>query len=324
MASAAEQLAANLNFGAFAKAEDLKRRIWFTLGALLVYRLGTFIPLPGINPAAFAETFKANAGGILGMFNMFAGGAVERMAIFALNIMPYISASIIMQLMTSVDKRLEALKKEGEQGRKQINQYTRYLTVVLAAFQAYGIAIGLEGSRSAAGAVVIDPGWFFRISTVITLVGGTVFLMWLGEQITAARRRQRHLADHLRRHRRRLADGAGRPCSSWPGPARSSTGLLLALLVADAGRGRGIVFIERAQRRLLIQYPEATGRQPHVPGRQLAPAAEAEFRRRHPADLRLLAAAAADHGCPVLGRPGPGMAERDRCRTGPRPAAATF
>ncbi len=146
MVSAAEQLAANLNFGAFAKADDLKRRIYFTLGALIVYRFGTFIPLPGINPTAFAQTFHANSSGILGMFNMFAGGAVERMAIFALNIMPYISASIIMQLMSSMSPKLEALKKEGEQGRKQINQYTRYLTVVLAAFQAYGIAIGLEGS----------------------------------------------------------------------------------------------------------------------------------------------------------------------------------
>ncbi|MCB1526935.1 MAG: preprotein translocase subunit SecY, partial [Hyphomicrobiaceae bacterium] len=168
MTSAAEQLAANLNFGAFAKAEELKKRLWFTLGALLVYRLGTFIPLPGINPVAFAETFKSQSSGILGMFNMFAGGAVERMAIFALNIMPYISASIIMQLMSSMDKRLEALKKEGEQGRKQINQYTRYLTVILAAFQAYGISIGLEGSSSAAGSVVIEPGMFFRISTVVT------------------------------------------------------------------------------------------------------------------------------------------------------------
>ena len=185
MASAAEQLAANLNFGAFAKAEELKKRIWFTLGALLIYRFGTFIPLPGIDPQAFAEAFQNQSSGILGMFNMFAGGAVERMAIFALNIMPYISASIIMQLMSSVDKRLEALKKEGEQGRKQINQYTRYLTVALAAFQAYGIAIGLEASRSSAGPVIPDPGWFFRMTTVITLVGGTMFLMWLGEQITA-------------------------------------------------------------------------------------------------------------------------------------------
>ena len=146
MASAAEQLAANLNFGAFAKAEELKKRIWFTLGALIVYRLGTYIPLPGINPDAFAEIFKQQSQGMLGLFNMFSGGAVRRMAIFALNIMPYISASIIIQLLTSVVPTLEALKKEGEQGRKVINQYTRYLTVVLATFQAYGIAVGLEGS----------------------------------------------------------------------------------------------------------------------------------------------------------------------------------
>src|SRR4026208_2218072 len=158
MVSAAEQLAANLNFGALAKAEDLKKRLWFTLGALLVYRLGTYIPIPGINPQAFAAAFKAQSSGILGMFNLFAGGAVERMAIFALNIMPYISASIIMQLMTSVVPTLEALKKEGEQGRKQINQYTRYLTVALAAFQAYGIAYGLEGSRGSSGPRVIGAG----------------------------------------------------------------------------------------------------------------------------------------------------------------------
>ncbi len=255
MVSAAEQLASNLNFGAFAKAEELKKRLWFTLGALLVYRLGTFIPIPGINPIAFAESFNASKAGILGMFNMFAGGAVERMAIFALNIMPYISASIIMQLMTSVVPTLETLKKEGEQGRKQINQYTRYLTVALAAFQAYGISVGLEGSRGSSGAVVIDPGWFFRITTVITLVGGTMFLMWLGEQITA----------------RGVGNGtsliimagivAGLPSAiagllelsrqgalSWP--------LLIALLALMLGVVAAIVFIERAQRRLLIQYPK--------------------------------------------------------------------
>ena len=185
MVSAAEQLAANLNFSALAKADELKKRIWFTLGALLVYRFGTYIPLPGIDPSAWDQIFRSQAGGILGMFNMFSGGGIHRMAIFALNIMPYISASIIMQLMTSVVPTLEALKKEGEQGRKQINQYTRYLTVILAAFQAYGIAFGLEGSRGSSGPVVIDAGWFFRISTVVTLVGGTMFLMWLGEQITA-------------------------------------------------------------------------------------------------------------------------------------------
>src|ERR1700751_1769658 len=154
MVSAAEQLAANLNFSALAKADELKKRIWFTVGALLVYRLGTYIPLPGIDPAAWEQIFRTQSGGILGMFNMFSGGGIHRMAIFALNIMPYISASIIIQLMTTVSKQLEQLKKEGEQGRKLMNQYTRYLTVVLAAFQAYGIAVGLEGS----GTVVTAPG----------------------------------------------------------------------------------------------------------------------------------------------------------------------
>ena len=181
MASAAEQLAANINFSAFSKAEELKKRIWFTLGALIVYRLGTYVPLPGINPDELARAFQANQSGILGMFNMFAGGAVGRMAIFALGIMPYISASIIIQLMTSVVPSLEQLKKEGEAGRKKINQYTRFGTVILATFQAYGISVGLEG----AGSIVMDPGIFFRFTTVVTLVGGTMFLMWLGEQITA-------------------------------------------------------------------------------------------------------------------------------------------
>src|SRR6476620_3031876 len=181
MASAAEQLAANINFGALAKAEELKKRIWFTLGALIVFRLGTYIPLPGIDTEALRQSFQHASGGVLGLFNMFSGGAVERMAIFALNIMPYISASIIVQLLTSVIPSLEALKKEGESGRKVINQYTRYLTVVLALVQSWGIAIGLQGSSAA-----IDPGPFFLASTVITLTGGgTMFLMWLGEQITS-------------------------------------------------------------------------------------------------------------------------------------------
>ena len=255
MVSAAEQLASNLNLSAFAKAEDLKKRLWFTLGALVIFRLGTFIPLPGINPLAFAEAFKSQAGGILGMFNMFSGGALERLAIFALNIMPYISASIIMQLMSSINPKLEALKKEGEAGRKQINQYTRYLTVILAALQAYGIAVGLEGSRNAAGSVVIEPGMFFRATTVITLVGGTMFLMWLGEQIT-----QRGVGNGTS-----LIIFAG-IVAGLPGALvqlfeLSRTGsisplvliffLALALAVIAA-----IVFFERAQRRLLVQYPK--------------------------------------------------------------------
>src|ERR1700723_2971484 len=179
MASAAEQLASSINFGAFAKATDLKNRIWFTLGALIIYRLGTYIPLPGIDPQVLQEGFQRNSTGILGMFDMFSGGALGRMTIFALNIMPYISSSIIVQLMTAVSPQLEALKKEGESGRKKLNQYTRFGTVFLAAVQAYGIAVGLEGLRGPSGLAVVEPGLFFRITTVITLTGGTVFLMWL-------------------------------------------------------------------------------------------------------------------------------------------------
>ena len=255
MVSAAEQLAQNINFSAFSKAEDLQRRIWFTLGALVVYRLGTFIPIPGINPQAFAETFERSSQGILGMFNMFAGGAVERMAIFALNIMPYISASIIMQLMTSVNKQLEQLKKEGEQGRKTINQYTRYLTVLLATFQASGSSIGLESMQTQSGAVVMDPGWFFRASTVITLVGGTVFLMWLGEQVT-----QRGIGNGIS-----LIIFAGIVAAmpsaiaglfqlSYEGsvPTIVAFGVIALMAVVVLF----IVFMERAQRRLLIQYPK--------------------------------------------------------------------
>jgi preprotein translocase subunit SecY len=251
MASAAEQLASNLNFAAFAKAEDLKKRIWFTLGALFVYRLGTYIPLPGINPEAFAQAFQQQSGGVLGMFNMFAGGAVERMAIFALGVMPYISASIIMQLMTSVIPSLEALKKEGEQGRKIINQYTRYGTVLLAIVQSYGIAVGLSSGNN----IVTNPGPFVEISAVISLTGGTMFLMWLGEQITA----------------RGIGNGvsliifagivAGMPAALSGTLELGRTGalptsLLLAILVLAVAVIMLMVFMERAQRRLLIQYPK--------------------------------------------------------------------
>ena len=251
MASAAEQLAANLNFSALAKAEELKKRIWFTLGALLVYRLGTYIPLPGIDPSAWDQIFRSQAGGILGMFNMFSGGGIHRMAIFALNIMPYISASIIIQLMTTVSPTLEQLKKEGEQGRKVMNQYTRYLTVLLAAFQSYGISVGLEG----AGNVVTDPGWFFRIGTVITLTGGTMFLMWLGEQVTS-----RGIGNGISLII--LAGIVAELPSAIAGTLELgrqgalSTGLILVVLVMAVAVIGFIVFMERAQRRLLIQYPK--------------------------------------------------------------------
>jgi len=252
MASAAEQLARNLNFSTFSKAKALQQRIWFTLGALLVYRLGTFIPVPGIDPDAFRATFEQSQQGIIGMFNMFAGGAVERMAIFALNLIPYITASIVVQVVSTASPRLEAMKKEGgEAGRRKMNQYTRYLAVVFCAVQAYGIAVGLEASQG----VVLNPGWFFRISTVITLVGGTMFLMWLGEQITA----------------RGVGNGisliifagivANLPTTIAQTLELSRTGaipgiaglgmLVLALVVIAV-----IVFFERAQRRLLIQYPK--------------------------------------------------------------------
>jgi preprotein translocase subunit SecY len=255
MASVAEQLAANINFGAFSKATELKQRLWFTLGCLIVYRLGTYIPLPGIDPEVMAQIFEQQSGGILGMFNMFAGGALERMSIFALGILPYISASIILQLMTAISPTLEALKKEGESGRKKINQYTRYLTVLLATFQAWGLAVGLEAMSGPVGSAVIDPGWFFRITTVITIVGGTLFLMWLGEQITAR------------------GIGNGISLIIFVGIIAQLPSAVAALL--ELGRTGAmsplfivfflamalaiivfIVFMERAQRRILVQYPK--------------------------------------------------------------------
>ncbi len=180
MVSAAEQMASNLSWSTFSKATELKQRILFALGLLIVYRIGTYIPVPGIDTVALREFVDAASTGLGGMLNMFTGGAIGRMGIFALGIMPYISASIIMQLMVAMVPRLEQLKKEGEQGRKKINQYTRYGTVFLATFQAYGLAVSLE-----TGELALDPGWYFRIACVITLVGGTMFLMWLGEQITS-------------------------------------------------------------------------------------------------------------------------------------------
>ncbi|GJL99265.1 MAG: preprotein translocase subunit SecY [Rhodomicrobiaceae bacterium] len=271
MVSAAEQLAANLNFSAIGKAEELKKRIWFTLGALLVYRLGTYIPIPGIDLDQLRNVFQGNGttgGTILDQLNLFAGGAISRMAIFALNIMPYISASIIIQLLTTVSPHLEQLKKEGEQGRKQINQYTRYGTVILATIQAYGIAVGLEGSTNN---VVLDPGLFFRASTVITLVGGTVFLMWLGEQITA-----RGIGNGISLiiFAGIVAELPGALASAFELSRRGtlSVPVLILLLVGIVAIIAVIVFMERAQRRLLVQYPKrqmgnrmAQGDNSHLP-----------------------------------------------------------
>ncbi|WP_409362147.1 preprotein translocase subunit SecY [Bartonella heixiaziensis] len=255
MASAAEQFASNINFGTFSRATELKKRIWFTLVALLVYRFGTYISLPGINIDALRQTFEHHASGVLGLFNMFAGGAVGRMAIFALGIMPYISASIIVQLLTSIIPSLETLKKEGELGRKIINQYTRYVTVVLAILQAFGIAVALETGIGTGLQIVMEPGFMFRISSVITLVGGTMFLMWLGEQITS----------------RGVGNGvsliiftgivANLPSTfaqllTAHSQADLSTFLLIAIFLIAISVIAIIVFVERAQRRILIQYPK--------------------------------------------------------------------
>ena len=249
MASAAEQLAANFNWASFTQASELKKRIWFTLALLLVYRLGTYIPVPGINPDELARVFAQNQAGIVGMFNMFSGGAVGRMAIFALNILPYITASIIIQLLSATNPHLEQLKKEGERGRQQINQYTRYGTVLIATMHGYGIAVLLENIGA-----TLEPGLFFRLSTVITLVGGTIFLMWLGEQITA----------------RGVGNGisliifsgivAELP-SALVGTLELgrqgaiSTFLIVFLMFMVIAVIAFIVFMERAQRRLLVQYP---------------------------------------------------------------------
>ena len=255
MASAAEQLASNLNLGVLAKATELKKRIWFTLGALLVYRLGTYIPVPGVDAAVMGEILAQHGGGILGMFDMFTGGALGRMTVFALNIMPYISASIIVQLMTTAIPAWEQLKKEGEQGRKKLNQYTRYLTLLIALFQAWGIAVGLEGMRGQFGAAVPDPGWFFRFSCVISLTGGTMFLMWLGEQITA-----RGVGNGIS-----LIIFAG-IVANLPSAlvatlelgrtgALSTIFIILFLMIA-LGVIALVVFVERAQRRIPVQYPK--------------------------------------------------------------------
>lgn len=255
MASAIEQLAKNSNWGAFAKATELKQRIIFVILALLTYRLGSYVPIPGVDPHVWEGIFNQKGGGLLSMFNMFSGGSLQRMTIFALSIMPYISASIIVQLATALFKNLEALKKEGESGRQKINQYTRYLTVLLATIQAYGLAVGLESLQGPQGSAVIDPGLFFRISTVITIVGGTMFLLWLGEQITA----------------RGIGNGTSliifagivanlpHALASFLELGRQgqfsfvSIVIIVAMILAVV---LFIIFMERAQRRILVQYPK--------------------------------------------------------------------
>src|SRR5574339_257715 len=186
MASAAEQLAANISLSTFSKATELKKRLWFTLGALVLFRFLSFVPIPGVDPASMAALFATQRGGVLDFFNTFSGGSLERMSIIALGVMPYITASIVVQLAASLYEPWKALKKEGETGRKKLNQYTRYLTVALTTVQGYFIAVGLEGLAATQGiAAVVEPGMLFRVAATISLVGGTLFLMWIGEQITS-------------------------------------------------------------------------------------------------------------------------------------------
>ncbi|PRY22968.1 protein translocase subunit secY/sec61 alpha [Aliiruegeria haliotis] len=249
MASAAEQMAANMSWAALGKATELRQRIFFTIGLLIVYRLGTYIPVPGIDGGALRDFMEQAASGLGGILTMFTGGALGRMGIFALGIMPYISASIIIQLLTAMVPQLEQLKKEGEQGRKKINQYTRYGTVFLATFQAYGLAVSLE-----AGGLVHDPGWFFRAATVVTLVGGTMFLMWLGEQITA----------------RGVGNGISliifvgiiaevpAAMAQFLASGRSgaiSPAVIIGIILMMIGLVMFVVFMERALRKIHIQYP---------------------------------------------------------------------
>jgi len=255
MVSAAERLAGSFDFSVLAKAKELKSRLWFVVGALVIARIGAYIPIPGIDPQILADIFKRHAGGVLGVFNMFSGGALGRMTIFALAIMPYISSSIIIQLMTIASPHLAALKKEGEAGRRKINQYTRYGTVLLAFVQGYGISVGLEGMQSGGVSAVLEPGYFFRITTAITLVGGTMFLMWLGEQITA----------------RGIGNGvsliifvgiiAGFPTAfastlELGRTGALSTEVILGVFVVALSLIAFIVFMERAQRRIIVQYPK--------------------------------------------------------------------
>uniref|UniRef100_UPI003979DB30 preprotein translocase subunit SecY n=1 Tax=Rickettsiales endosymbiont of Peranema trichophorum TaxID=2486577 RepID=UPI003979DB30 len=237
------------------KMAELRAKIFFVLFVLIVYRIGTYVPLPGVDSIALEYAANAQAGGLLGMLNMFTGGAVGRLSIFALNIMPYITASIIMQLMTVLSTDMAAMKKEGESGRKKINQYTRYLTVVLALFQGYGIAVGLESMTSSQGAIITNPGYFFRVTAMVSLMGGTLFVMWLGEQISV----------------KGIGNGSsiiifagivsGLPVALASFFEMGKTGaisvfVILSIVVLVVGLIVLIVFMEKAQRRILVQYPK--------------------------------------------------------------------
>ncbi|MBF0134718.1 MAG: preprotein translocase subunit SecY [Magnetococcus sp. DMHC-1] len=259
-------------FGNLGKIPELRRRLFFTLGMLIVYRIGAHVPIPGIDPAALAEFFKQQQGTLLGMFNMFSGGALSRLTVFALGIMPYISSSIILQLMTTVVPKLESLKKEGESGRRKINQYTRYGTIALSIFQGFGIAYGMESMQAGGMNVVVQPGWHFRLITVVTLTAGTAFIMWVGEQITS----------------RGIGNGisliifagivANLPVAMVNTLQLTRTGdlqplFVLFLVIMSILVTSFIIFMERAQRRISVQYAKRQvsgrrmvgGEQTHLP-----------------------------------------------------------
>jgi len=256
MASAADSLASGLNLSKFAQATDLKKRLWFTIGALIVFRLLSYVPLPGVDPTALGVLSNQTNGGVLDFFNNFSGGSLKRMSLTALGVMPYITASIVVQLATSLSPTLAAIKKEGESGRKRLNQYTRYGTVALTAVQGWFIAVGLEAYGANAGVqAVVEPGMLFRVGAVISLIGGTMFLMWLGEQITS----------------RGIGNGvsliimagivANMPTNIYNLVNGSRTGSMdsfqvIGIIVAVVAIILFICFMERAQRRILIQYPK--------------------------------------------------------------------
>jgi preprotein translocase subunit SecY len=256
MASAAEQLASNISLASFSKATELKRRLWFTLGALVLFRLLSFVPIPGIDPRALASLFQTQQGGVLDFFNTFSGGSLERMSIIALGVMPYITASIVVQLGGSLYEPWKVLKKEGETGRKKLNQYTRYLTVLLTTVQGYFIAVGLEGLAATQGiSAVVEPGLLFRAAATISLVGGTLFLMWIGEQITSrgigngvSLIIMAGIVASMPRHLAQLFEG-GRTGTMDPL-------VVFGVVIAVVGLVMFICFMERAQRRVLIQYPK--------------------------------------------------------------------
>jgi len=256
MASRADNLASSLSFANFSKATELKKRIWFTIGALIVFRFMSFVPLPGVNPHILESLYSQTRGGILDLFNTFSGGSLQRMSLIALGVMPYITSSIVVQLAASLHPSLMALKKEGEAGRKKLNQYTRYGTVFLCALQGWFVASGLEAYGAQSGLqAVVNPGYMFRVGAVISLVGGTMFLLWLGEQITSrgigngvSLIIMAGIVAQFPTFVANLFEG-GRTGSISPF-------VVVGLVVLIVGLVLFISFMERAQRRLLIQYPK--------------------------------------------------------------------